>query len=61
MTFALCVYLGELIYLFVCSKTGKLIYLFLFLFQISSLRFIFLINQELINVIRTESQKLVPT
>lgn len=25
MTFALCVYLGELIYLFVCSKTGKLI------------------------------------
>lgn len=61
MTFALCVYLGELIYLFICSKTGKLIYLFLFLFQISSLRFIFLINQELINVIRTESQKLVPT
>lgn len=29
--------------------------------EISSLRFIFLINQELINVIRTESQKLVPT
>lgn len=29
--------------------------------EISSLRFIFLINQDLINVIRTESQKLVPT
>ncbi|XP_061170163.1 microspherule protein 1-like [Saccostrea echinata] len=29
--------------------------------EISCLRFIFLINQDLINVIRTESQKLVPT
>lgn len=44
-----------------CSRTSELISLFLFLFQISSLRFIFLINQDLINVIRTESQKLVPT
>lgn len=44
-----------------CSRTSELISLFLLLFQISSLRFIFLINQDLINVIRTESQKLVPT